>query len=229
MRVRVLGVDGYRAGWVAVELAGGSFVQARAAPTLVQLLAAAPDAAAVGVDMPLGLLDHGWRQADVEAAGLIGARRSSVFRVPPRPVWTEFGLHEYAAANLRCRELTGTGFSRQAWALRAKLLEADSCLAAGGHPLYEVHPELSFRTMAGAPLRYAKRTWNGQMSRRALLSGEGIALPDDIGAAGRVPPEDVLDAAAAAWSAHRIATGTARSVPDPPQRHPSGQPIAIWY
>jgi predicted RNase H-like nuclease len=227
--VRVLGVDGYRAGWVAVELAGGAFAQARVAATLVELLAGSPGAVAVGVDMPLGLLDREWRQADIEAAGLIGARRSSVFRVPPRPVWTGFEHHEYAAANRRCRELTGKGFSRQAWALRTKLLEADACWAAGGQPLYEVHPEVSFRQMAGAPLQYGKSTWNGQMTRRSLLTQAGIALPDDLGQAASAPPDDVLDAAAAAWSAYRIATGTARSVPDPPQRDEHGRPIAIWY
>jgi predicted RNase H-like nuclease len=38
----------------------------------------------------------------------------------------------------------------------------------------------------------------------------------------------VLDAAAAAWSAHRIATGCAVSYPDPPQRTDDGDEIAIW-
>ena len=37
--------------------------------------------------MPLGLLETGWREADRAARGLLGPRRSSVFAIPPRPVW----------------------------------------------------------------------------------------------------------------------------------------------
>jgi predicted RNase H-like nuclease len=39
----------------------------------------------------------------------------------------------------------------------------------------------------------------------------------------------VLDAAAAAWSADRIATGTAKALPDPPELTTAGRRIAIWY
>jgi predicted RNase H-like nuclease len=38
----------------------------------------------------------------------------------------------------------------------------------------------------------------------------------------------VLDAAAAAWSAHRIALGTAGSFPDEPEVV-DGLRVAIWY
>lgn len=47
-------------------------------------------------------------------------------------------------------------------------------------------------------------------------------------AAGEVPVDDVLDAAAAAWSAHRIASGRAQSHPEPPQRVGAGRRIALW-
>jgi predicted RNase H-like nuclease len=39
--------------------------------------------------------------------------------------------------------------------------------------------------------------------------------------------DDILDAAAVAWSASRIASGQASSLPDPPQT--AGVPIAIWF
>ena len=48
------------------------------------------------------------------------------------------------------------------------------------------------------------------------------------GPAGQAPPDDVLDAAAVAWSAHRMATGTAQSHPNPPEEA-NGHRIAIWY
>jgi len=43
-----------------------------------------------------------------------------------------------------------------------------------------------------------------------------------------VPLDDVLDAAAAAWSAHRVATGVVQSLPEPPEIV-QGQLVAIWF
>ena len=40
---------------------------------------------------------------------------------------------------------------------------------------------------------------------------------------------DILDAAAVAWSARRIAAGRARTVPAEPQRDRAGREIAIRY
>ncbi|MFE0188819.1 DUF429 domain-containing protein [Streptomyces sp. NPDC058989] len=228
--VTVLGVDACPGGWLAVELRDGRFAQARAVTTLRSLLpvAAAGGVEVVAVDMPLGLLDAGWRRADAEAAALLGPRRGSVFRVPPRAVWQE---ETYDDARRRCRALTGAGLSRQTWGLAPKLREANACLAEpGGDRLREVHPEVSFRALAGGtPLLARKKSWAGQTARRALLATAGIVLPDDLGDAGRTPPDDVLDAAAAAWTAHQIALDRARPLPDPPEHDAEGRPVAIWH
>ena len=173
----------------------------------------------IGVDIPLGMLPDRWRAADTLAADQLGPRRGSIFRVPPRAVWQEA---DFAAANRVCRELTGAGLSRQSWALRPKLLEANAIWERHPGLLFEAHPEVSFRAMAGEPLQHAKKTWAGQTRRRELLARNGIVLPDQIGPAGQAPPDDILDAAAVAWSAHRMATGTALSHPTPArgvQRH----------
>ena len=93
-----------------------------------------------------------------------------------------------------------------------------------------MHPELSFAALNGGTVVAAgKKTWNGQMTRRALLARTGIRLPDELAGAGVVPADDILDAAAVAWSAARIAAGAAVGFPDPPQPDDTGQPIAIWY
>ena len=175
--MRVTGVDACRGGWVAVSLDGTGPVAVRVHETLTGLLGpgSATEAAEVtGIDMPLGLLAAGWREADLAARARLGPRRSSVFAIPPRAVWEQAS---YQAAGERCRALTGQGFSIQAWGLRAKLLEADRYRQACGHPLYEVHPELAFSAMAGAPLAHSKHTAAGREQRRALLSQAGIALP----------------------------------------------------
>jgi predicted RNase H-like nuclease len=223
--VEVVGVDACRKGWMAVRLVGGRFRDARFCEHLRDV-AAGPDPAIVAVDIPLGLTERGWRECDQLVYGELGPLRNSVFRIPSRAV---VETRDYKRANARCREVMEQGLSRQAHALFPKILEADQLRRRGVFHLHEVHPEMSFRTMAHAPLRWAKRTWNGQNQRRALLAEEGVERPDDLSAAGRVAVDDVIDAAAAAWSAHRIAVGRAESSPTPAQLDPSGLPIAIWY
>ena len=226
--MRVAGVDACRAGWVAVSLdaADGPVVRVRTEASLTALLAPWLDPGGttiVGIDMPLGLLEKGWREADRAARGLLGPRRSSVFAIPPRAVWAEAS---YPLANERCRELTGQGFSIQAWGLRARLLEANRYRETCGHPLCEVHPELAFAAMAGQPLGHSKHTPAGRDLRRQLLSRAGIEIP-------AVTPArltgDVLDAAAVAWSARRLAAGRAVTHPAEPQRDRANGEIAIRY
>jgi predicted RNase H-like nuclease len=240
-----VGADGFAGGWVAVELRDGAFARAWVASTVEVLFAGVPDGAFVGVDMPVGLVDSGWRTADLRARGLVGGRHNSVFRIPPRGVWRADDLAE---AQRRCRDLTGAGLSAQTWSLRRKVLEVSTYPGR----LFEVHPEVVFATIAGRPLPSGKRTWNGQAARRALLARAGVVLPDDLGpagsagnatsagsagnatsagSAGAVPVDDVLDAAVVAWCAYRIGLGEARHVPDPPVEHDriTGRPIVIWY
>ena len=229
---RVTGVDAGRRGWVAVSLearsrpAGGLVVTIGVAASLGVLLTPELDLTGtmiVGIDMPLGLRETGWREADRAARGLLGPRRSSVFAIPPRAVWAETS---YPAANRRCRELTGQGFSAQAWGLRAKLLEANQYRQTCGHLMYEVHPELGFGAMAGAPLAASKHTGPGRDERRRLLAQAGIEIP--AGTAATLIG-DVLDAAAVAWSTRRIAAGQAVIVPAIPQHDDRGAEIAIRF
>ncbi len=165
---RVTGVDGCRDGWAGVDCDGDGIIGVRLAPSLGELLHGTAEDQVVGIDMPLGLLATGWRAADREVRALLGPRRSSIFAIPPAPVWQ---AATYADANRLCRRLTGNGFSAQAWGLRRKLLEAAEYRLQCRHPLYEVHPELSFGAIAGAPLPHPKRTAAGHALRRGLLAG----------------------------------------------------------
>jgi predicted RNase H-like nuclease len=93
-----------------------------------------------------------------------------------------------------------------------------------------VHPEVSFQALAGGdPLPYAKKSWRGQAIRRSLLAAAGILLPEALGEADSVPPDDILDAAAAAWSAQRIASGRECCLPAVPEQDIDGRPVAIRY
>jgi predicted RNase H-like nuclease len=216
----VVGIDWYRRGWVAVVLGSGGVPEATVGVDLANLSARLPKARCIGVDMPIGLPERGARECDRLAKAFVGARRNSVFMTPPRRVLT---AASYAAANEVAPDLFGAKISQQAWALRANIA---AVAEAADDRVIEVHPEVSFCALARKPLAYAKTTWNGQALRRRLLREAGIALPDDLGEAATVPPVDVLDAAAAAWSADRYANGEASSLP--PRAKP-GERQVIWY
>lgn len=216
-------------GWVGVVLDEGLVpvhVVVHVASTIAALVDAAGDPTVIGIDIPIGLPDTARRQADVLAYARLGPRRSSLFLTPTRAALLA-GSH--AAAVAANRERTGDGVSAQAYGLRSKILEVDAWVRHVPHRVVEVHPELSFATLAGAPLPDGKRSWAGAHHRRRLLAGAGILLVDDVGRAGRhAGVDDVLDAGAAAWSASRVAAGTAMALPDPPVRHADGWPAAIW-
>jgi predicted RNase H-like nuclease len=115
----------------------------------------------------------------------------------------------YEEARRVAVETTGKSISSQAYALRARILEADP-LARADARIVEVHPEVSFRELAGRPLRSSKHTPEGLRERRALLEGAGLVVPERPRG---VPEADLLDAAVAAWSAARYARGEARPLP----------------
>ncbi|MFD1662906.1 DUF429 domain-containing protein [Streptomyces caeni] len=187
----VLGVDACgKQGWVGIRLTDGAYAGSLVDPRLERLIERAAEVDMIAVDIPLGLVEKGWRAADLAARALLGMRRSSVFPIAPRMAWQE---QDYRAAADRCQELTGNRLSRQAWALRPKLLEARACWLADER-IHEVHPEVSFYALAGGvPLAYAKKTWRGQNLRRSLLAEAGFVLPDEIGEADRIPVDDVLE------------------------------------
>jgi predicted RNase H-like nuclease len=149
-----------------------------------------------------------------------------VFSSPPAAVRS---ASSYAVANERARAATGKGLSAQSWALVPKIEAATDFARVSLVRVVEAHPELCFATMAdGVPIRAPKPSWAGHRARCRRLESVGLAIPDDLGDAGRAGAPDVLDAAAVAWTAQRLADGRARSLPDPPEVDPEGMPVAIW-
>jgi predicted RNase H-like nuclease len=224
--VIVAGIDGYgRGAWVAVVLQNGAFSHALAGRSLAVLLPRLEQATVIGIDIPIGLPDGAQpRRADVLARQRLRKRASTVFLTPPRPV---LEAPTFIDASRIAVELTGRGVSMQAYGIRARILEADT-FARTDPRIREVHPEISFAALnAGQPLADSKESWVGAPLRRGLLAAAGIRLPDDLGDANGVPVDDVLDAAAAAWSAYRVARGACESLPDPPDVYGDGLSSAI--
>jgi predicted RNase H-like nuclease len=221
----VLGVDAYKGGWVALTLADGSVEACQLYGHISDLIRDHSEAGIIAVDIPIGLPEKCPRGADTEARQFVGPRRSSVFPTPPRAV-LEAATYDEALA--LAQGLGGPGISKQSFALAPKILEVDGA-ASADERIVEVHPEVSFRAMAGHSIEFPKKSWNGMLLRRRLLEANGILLPDELSDGGLAPAEDVLDTAAAVWTAGRIAEEKATSLPDPPEKHPGGRAVAIWY
>ena len=223
----VIGVDGCKSGWVFIRLENGVFAAAELYQHFAAGVNASLDATVIGVDMPIGYPPPpaAQRQADVDARILIGPHSSSVFPAPHPDV---LGAPNWQAANQISHARIDRGLSRQSFALSGKILEVE-VVAARDERVYEVHPEVSFWALACRHLATSKKQWNGHAERRALLAAHGIEIPEDLGNAGTATADDILDAAAAAWSAHRIDVGKATSVPAPPERDAAGRRVAIWY
>lgn len=222
-----MGVDACKTGWIGVVLAGDE-VSVYVGATIAELVATAEtsgELAVVAIDIPIGLPDDSRRDADELAREVVGPRWMSVFITPVRAA---LQAGDHAEAVQKSRELTQEGISAQAFSLRKKIFEVERWAMARTHRVVEVHPEVSFATMAGAPLAAGKTTWAGVERRRHLLADNRIVLAGDLGPAGvAARVDDVLDAAAAAWSARRVAAGNAMQLPDPPQRFSDGWPCAI--
>jgi predicted RNase H-like nuclease len=162
----------------------------------------AGDLASAGIDIPIGLPQSGPRRCDVEARQMVGPRRSSVFPAPVRGI---LGSTTYDDAARRCRALSGKGLSRQAFGILAKVHEVDWLMTPERQRhLVEVHPEVSFTAVSGAPMAHYKKTTAGRDERLAALR---MSFADVDGHAHSriegVGDDDVLDAFAAAWSARR--------------------------
>jgi predicted RNase H-like nuclease len=225
---RVLGVDACKSGWIGIALSEG-MVSAHAAGEIGDLVEGASSGgplAVIAVDIPIGLPDAGRHQADVLVRKAVGPLWASVFMTPVRPA---LEAPDYATANDLSRRLAGEGISRQAFALKAKILQVDQWVRQTPHRVVEVHPEASFAQLAGTALQSRKSSWAGVALRRQLLAGAAISLPDEFGPAGeKAAVDDVLDAAVAAWTALRVLRDQARPSPNPPELFSDGLCSAIW-
>lgn len=164
---------------------------------------------AATIDVPIGLTSDRARPVDTLARQRIGPRRSSVFPAPVRPV---LGAESFEEACEISRATRGTGISRQLFGILPKIRELDKIESPQlQQKLVEMHPEVSFAELAGAPMQFHKSKPEGRTERLHALRA---AFPNvESVSAARVrgtQPDDVLDAFVGAWSARRFAIGVHR-------------------
>jgi predicted RNase H-like nuclease len=239
----VAGVDGCRAGWIAVLMRPDNPRTHRimTAPTLAGIIDAPEEPAIIAVDMPIGLPDRtsgSGRLPEQLIRPLLGQRQSSVFAIPSRQA-VEAGDYGEACTIAAATSDPPRKVSRQGFAIFPKIREIDALLRARRDlvsRVYEVHPELAFWALNGRkaldrPKKVKGTPFEAGMAlRRDLLTGSGL-LPDAL---IHAPPprgaaqDDLLDALAGLTVALDLARGGGQSFPDPPGRDAHGLPVAIW-
>ena len=231
------GIDGCPAGWLVLsqKADNSGSLSARIFPTLDQL---APHLRAdhiVAIDMPIGMPapDHYPRACDVAARQLLGSRACCVFSAPCRGVLSH--LHHYPSASSWHKHATGKAISCQVFNILPKINQLDTFLSL--HPgiasFHEIHPEVSFAYMNGSngkptPILTKKTSPEGAQARADLIeqafpttlhnSEVMESLQQNLGPRSkqgkpRWALNDLYDAFAALWSAHRIMTHSAEVLP----------------
>ena len=222
---RVLGLDGYSKGWVAVLL-DGDIHEISFCRDIAEALSTGFDRAAI--DIPIGMADDGERACDRLAREKLRPHSSRVFTGARRWLWLEFSDPDHANRDALLRGQKRV--SRQLWHLGPKIMEVDTFLRANrSRDIRETHPELVFlRLNNGRPLP-SKKSEAGIDLRSALLKREGIGEIDRwltdarIGTGAKV--DDVLDACAVAIAARDVAGCVPEGMPP---RDAYGLPMQIW-
>ena len=233
--MQVAGIDGTKKGWVCVTFDGHT-VSGFGVADIDEALRRLADATHIAIDMPIGFheaAERGGRQCERLARARMPGRASSVFSSPCRAALNHSDYRAASAAN-RASCDGGAGLTKQSHAIFPKMREVDAVMAPDlQNRVFEVHPEVSFTELArwhNTKIHWRKKTEEGQVERTQLLEAAGLgagSLLDrcrDFGARA----DDVLDAAVAAWTAHRRRIGLAFCLPVDPPVDARGLRMEMW-
>lgn len=229
----VAGVSGMRtpAGWVVVLLEDGALLAIRLAADLGEVRDAVQAAEAVGIDLPLGHddPDGGVRACDEAARAKLGRHADRVALVPPPAV---LDADDLAAARTEAKARDWPLPSEALFRFRDRVRQVQRL---DDDRVLEIAPEVTYHEMqaivgSGGPLVHPPEDRQGRHERLELLYEADLRPARSLGGLGRASPVDVLEATAAAWSADRVAEGTAGCLPkDPPPDPRTGRPVAIRF
>ena len=232
----VVGVDGCRAGWLAVKLSRPGDWECRIFPDMASLWSAYRRAALILVDIPIGLPEAANdRACDKAARKVLGLRRSSVFPVPCRAA---VYAADYDAAIRINEQVTGKRIFRATWNLIPRMRQVDEILQTDHEArkvIREAHPEVMFWGLnRGRPLTFSKKAATGEGERleilarvyppaKALFFEMKKTLPGKSAA-----PDDLMDALAAAVIG-LSSSGKLKTLPETPGRDAHSLPMEMVY
>jgi len=231
-----VGVDGCKKGWFYVQL-GDKDWKFGVVTELSLLLDSLPDDSVVLVDIPIGLREaqgEGGRLCDIEARKALGPKKSPcVFSAPCRQA---VYASSYAEASDTNKRILDRKLSKQSWAITSKIREVDELFQGSRRTksmVREVHPELCFSGLSGAPMHHSKKKREGFRERLKILAEhfpESVNLADKALLQYRryeVARDDILDALVAAYCASRI--GDCSTLPGEPEIDPRGLRMEMVY
>lgn len=235
--MKTLGVDGCRAGWIAIclndEHAGYWLLESdRELGEFFQAFDR------IFIDVPIGLEEESYvRECDRQLRNILGPDyTASVFNPPIRQA-----LHAptYAEASMISYEATGKKVSIQSWNITPNIKVVDQYLQqdeALREKIFESHPELLFQKLNGGnPILQKKATKKGLRHRLDLIKEESQYADDffrDIKEEYRrnqVDEDDIVDAMILALFARFSLNREIKTLPEEPPVDVTGLEMAIHY
>jgi predicted RNase H-like nuclease len=228
----IRGVDGCQGGWLCLSVNGNRKKPvAQVFPDAKSLLESSAGTV-TAIDIPIGLPPDKPRRCDIDARSLLGSRRSSVF---PAPVRCVVEATSYDLACTASEKACGKKLSKQTYALLPRIRELDRLLRQKTdlvNTVFEVHPEVCFYYWNNRrPMRYSKHSGFGFMERFQLVEQSYRGAAEDIRQSIQpkvASDDDILDALAALWTAHRIHSGNAVCVSTKQEQDEFGLPMQMW-
>ncbi len=231
--MEVAGVDGCPNGWLVV-IAGTEPLRVssvRVVASFDRVLEQTRHCGAVGIDIPIGLSERDRRKPDIQARRVLRPlRSSSVFPSPLRQLLLATSYREACAISQRFH-VERKKISKQTFALMPKIKEVDDLMTPRHQErVREVHPEVCFWALNGhQPAEDGKRSPAGEQQRLELIASVFANDPASFDIPVGAAQDDVYDACAAAWTAARIANGTAERLPPDPDLDSTGLRVEIVY
>ncbi len=235
--MKTIGLDGCRAGWMAISLdnddAGYWLLESDK-----EFKKTIENYDRIFIDVPIGLEDTAYvRECDRLLRKRLGpGYRASVFNPSIRPA-----LHAptYGEASMVSYEATGKKISIQAWNITPNIKLVDRLLQenkAYREKVFESHPELLFQILnGGSSILQKKATKKGIRHRLSLLKKVSEYADDffrDIKEEYRrnqVDEDDILDAMVLAEFALRSTGDDIQSLPEDPPEDSTGLQMAIHF
>lgn len=162
------GIDGCKAGWLAIQIDGNNF-RFGVFKTLFELQTKFPETNSALIDIPIGLSSRGFtRTLESKMRKELLRKASSVFPTPSREA---LSMPSYKSASEVNFKVLGKKLTQQTYAIMPKIAEADKFDQTSGFELIESHPEICFKYLnRGKVVSSSKKKLEGQNERLDILS-----------------------------------------------------------